>query len=484
MNVYMLNPPFIKWFSRGVRGVGEATRGGTLYWPIWLSYAAGVLEQSHKIRLIDAQARHWTIRDVLQDVSRFDPDLVVVETNFSSLDNDVSVANNLKTVSNAPIVLVGPPISQYYEKILNGTGVDVTARYEYDFALKEVADAIESGKGLNEIRGISYEENGKLIVTPDRDFTCSEDLDKIPFVSKVYKKHLNLTDYFLSSSLSPTVQIFTGRGCPNQCTFCSWPETLMGRKYRVRSVENVVDEFEYIANELSEVKEIFIEDDTFTLSKKRVLAFCKEYKGRGLDITWSCNARATLDYEVMKEMEKANCRLLIVGCESGSDEILKNIKKGITVEQITQFAKNSKKAGLLVHGDFIIGLPGETKETIEMTKKLIQKVKPDLLQVLIPQPIPGTEFYDWCRKNGYLLTDDPNEYLDENGYQKAIVSYPELTNEEMVKEADKILKGYYMSPRYIPLAIRQVMRRHGLDEMRRLWYSARMFLGYVVGRGE
>ncbi|MDY6864474.1 MAG: radical SAM protein [Halobacteriota archaeon] len=483
MKVYLLNPPFVKGFSRGVRGVGEATRGGTLYCPIWLSYAAGVLEQEHEVKLIDAQARQWLIEDVLQDLNRFDPDLIVVETNFSSLNNDLDMVDKIKTISNAAITMVGPPTSQYFEKIIIGNGVGIVARHEYDITLKEVANAIRSGTSLKKIRGISYIECGKAINNPDREYTNSEDLDGMPFVSKTYKKHLNLKDYFLSSSLYPTIQIFTGRGCPNQCTFCSWPETLMGRKYRVRSVANVLDEFEYIENELPEVKEIFIEDDTFTISKKRVLAFCEDYKKRGLNITWSCNARAnSLDLETMKEMKKANCRLLIVGYESGNDEILINIKKGITSQHIRDFSKNARKAGLLVHGDFIIGLPGETNETIMVTKKMIHEVKPDLLQVLVPQPVPGTHLYDWCKEHKFLLTEDPNEYLDENGHQKAIISYPELSNEEMVKEVDEILKNYYMSPSYIPLAMRQVLRKNGLDEARRLWYSMRMFLGYVGRR--
>jgi radical SAM superfamily enzyme YgiQ (UPF0313 family) len=257
----------------------------------------------------------------------------------------------------------------------------------------------------------------------------------------------------------------------------------MGRKYRVRSISNVLDELEWIQENLPEVKEMFFEDDTFTINKRRVLEFCRKYKERGLDITWSCNTRAdTLDLETMKRMKKANCRLLIVGYESGSDEILKNIKKGFTTKQIKDFARNARKAGLLVHGDFIIGLPGETKETIEVSKQLIKEVKPDILQVSVASPFPGTEFYEWCREKGYLLTDDPNEYLDMQGHQKAIISYPELTNEEMVKEADEILKGYYMSVNYVPLALRQVLRKHGLDELRRLLYSTRIFLGYVKRR--
>ena len=261
----------------------------------------------------------------------------------------------------------------------------------------------------------------------------------------------------------------------------------------MRSIQNVLDELEWIQDNLPEVKEVFFEDDTFTIKnlslkkkalpkKNRVTEFCKEYRERGLDITWACNARADLDYETMKEMKRANCRLLIVGYESGSDEILKNIKKGIKVEQIKQFAKDARKAGLLVHGDFIIGLPGETKETIGLTRKLIKETKPEILQVSVASPFPGTMFYEWCKEGGYLLINNPNEYLDKQGHQKAIISYPELINEEMVKEVDGILKGYYVSLMYVPLALKQVLRKHGLDEMRRLLYSVRMFMRYIRKR--
>jgi radical SAM superfamily enzyme YgiQ (UPF0313 family) len=239
---------------------------------------------------------------------------------------------------------------------------------------------------------------------------------------------------------------------------------------------------EWISKNLKEVKEVFFEDDTFTVNKKRVLEFCKKYKERGLDIAWACNARADLDYETMKAMKKAGCRLVIVGYESGSDEILKNIKKGITTQQIREFAKNARRAGLLVHGDFIIGLPGETKETIEMTRKLIKEIKPDILQVQVATPIPGTEFYRWCKENGYLASDDPDEYLDEHGYQKSVVSYPWLSAEEIVKAVDDILKDYYLSISYVPVVLRQVFRRRWLDEVRRLWRSAIMFLRYARSR--
>lgn len=483
MKVYLLNPPYFPHFGRGARWQ-DTGRGGTLYYPIWLSYVTAVVEQEYESKLVDAPAWNWDLKTVIEDVEGFKPDLIVMDSSFPSLNNDMKVAEEIKRSYDGLIVLIGPPASQFSDYILSNGGVDIVARFECDLTIKYLADKIEEGGDFEEVKGISYRRNGETIHNLNRKFTSSDDLDEIPFVSKVYKKHLHIRDYFLGQSLYPEVQIFTGRGCPNQCTFCTWPQTLMGRTYRVRSIPNVLDELEWIQDNL-DVKEVFFEDDTFTISKERVLEFCKEYRGKGLDITWACNARAdTLDLETMKEMKKSNCRLLIVGYESGSDEILKSIKKGFTIEQVKHFANNAKTADLLVHGDFIIGLPGETKETIELTRKLIKKVKPDILQVSVASPFPGTEFYEWCKEGGYLLTDDPNEYLDEHGHQKAIISYPELTNEEMVKEADAMLKRYYMSLSYVPLALRQVLRRHGLDEMRRLLYSARMFLGYVGGRGK
>ena len=161
---------------------------------------------------------------------------------------------------------------------------------------------------------------------------------------------------------------------------------------------------------------------------------------------------------------------------------MKNIEKGITVDQTRQFARDAKKAGLLINGDFIIGLPGENRHTIEMTRKLIKETKPDILQVSVASPFPGTEFYQWAKDSGYLLTDNPNEYLDEQGHQKAIISYPELTAEEMVKAVDEMLKGYYITPHYLPIALRQVFRKNGRGEMARVWRLTRGFIKYVSTR--
>ena len=294
MKIYLLNAPFMDNFVRCGRWQGVSARGGTMYYPIWLSYATGVLEEAgHKVKLVDALARKWNIDNVKDDVKHFSPDLIVVDTNFSCLRNDIDIANQLKDSVDAQTVMVGPPVSQFAERILHD-GVDIAVRLEFDFALRDIAESMDRGENLKGIKGVSYRENGTIVHNENRELISSSELDKIPFVSKIYNKHLRIKDYFLNHALYPMVQIFAGRGCPNLCTFCSWPETLMGRKNRIRSVKSVVDEFEYIINSLP-VKEIFIEDDTFTLNKKRIIQFCEEIHNRKIEITWSCQSRATLD---------------------------------------------------------------------------------------------------------------------------------------------------------------------------------------------
>ncbi len=480
MKIYLLNPPFVPNFCRFARWLGTAARGGAFYYPMWLAYATGVLEEKHTTRLVDAVARKWGIEDVIRDVKGFTPDLIVVDCNFSSLGNDIKVARLLKeSLSKATTVIVGPPTSQYPEKILQNEGIDIVARYEYDFTLLDIAQALEDGKKLEDIKGISYKEGSKVAHNPDRPFTTSEDLDRMPFVTKVYQKHLNIKDYFLSESLYPEVQIFAGRGCPFRCAFCSWPETFTGRKYRARSPENVLDELEYIKRELPEVKDVRLEDDTFTVEQERIRQFCRGIKKRKLKINWTCQARADLDYETLKMMKGAGCWLIVVGYESGNDEILKRIHKGITTEQAQRFTRDAKRAGLMILGDFIIGLPGETKETAQKTIEFAKKLKPNLLQVAVAMPIPGTQFYSWARDNNYLLTENMEEAIDEQGYQKCIISYPDLPAKEIEKCVDKALKAYYLSPGFIPIALSNILRRNGMHELRVMLRSARLFFKYL-----
>lgn len=481
MKIYLLNPPFVPNFGRFTRWLGTTARGGAFYYPMWLAYATGVVEERYKdVRLVDAVAQKWSNEDVLRDIKKFAPDLIVVDCNFSSLSNDIQVTKLLKeSLPKATTVVVGPPTSQFPEKILRNKGIDIVARYEYDFTLLDIAQTLNEGGNLKGIKGISYKEGNKVIRNPDRPWTTSEELDKMPFVARVYQKHLNIRDYFLSESLYPEVQIFTGRGCPYRCSFCSWPETFTGRRYRARSPENIVDELEYIKTALPEIKDVRMEDDTFTVQQERIRKFCQEIRKRNLRINWTCQARADLDYETLRIMREAGCWLIVVGYESGNDEILKNIHKGITTERARKFTHDAKRAGLMILGDFIIGLPGETKETAQKTIKFIKEIKPNLLQVAIAMPVPGTEFYQWAKDNGFLLSENMEEAIDEHGYQKCVISYPHLPAAEIERYVDKALRGYYLSPSYIPVVLSNILRRNGIHVLRVMLRSAGQFSKYL-----
>ena len=484
MKVYLLNPPYMPRFTRDMRWQ-DTGRGGTFYYPIWLAYATGVLEKAgFETRLVDTPALEWGMQQVFDDIKAYRPDVVVVDTSFPSLNNDISVAEKIKTAFPEVITfMVGAPASQLADKMLASAGVDAVARWEFDFVLKDAVAALAEGRTLADVAGVSY-RNGGIRHNPDRAFSTSEELDEVPFVSAVYKKHLDISKYMLnySHSMHPEVQIFTGRGCPHRCTFCSWPQTLMGRKHRIRSVDNVLDEMAWIEKEFPEIKQVFIEDDTFTVDSRRVQEFCKKYKERGLTIPWGGQARVGLDYETMKAMKSANCMMVDVGYESGNNQILENVKKGTTVEQIRAFPGEARRAGLSIHGNWIIGLPGETKETLADTISLIKETKADAITVAVVTPFPGTEMYDWAKSNGYLITDDPNEYLDARGHQKSIVSYPELSAAEIRQAVDGILKNYYLSFSYIPIACRRVFSKHGLNELKVLGTSAVSFLKYLMGK--
>lgn len=483
MKVYLLNPPFVENFVRCGRWQGVTARGGTLDYPKWLAYTTAALEQDgHTVKLRDAVASKLALKDLLEEVSAFRPEVLVIETNFSSLTNDIGVLDKIKHSigHNIVTIITGPPTATYPEQILENGSVDIVARFEYDFVVRELITGISQGKSLSLIQGIWYKEDNLIVKNPERKFSSQEDLDNLPFVAKVYQDHLNVFDYYLSQSLYPVVQIFSGRGCPFKCSFCSWPENLMGRSIRLRSVENLINEFKYISEELPFVKEIFIEDDTFTLKKERVREFCRSKIEDDLSIRWSCNARADLDFETMKMMKEAGCRLIIVGYESGSDAILKSIRKGVVIERAKEFTKDAKRAGLLVHGDFIIGLPGENHETAMQTLQYIKEIRPDVLQVAVATPIPGTEFYDYVRDNGYLQIRDMKESIDENGYQKCIISYPQFTHSDIEKWVNRILKEYYLSPRYFLTFIQGTIRGGGLEHVKSVMRAATNFVRYIL----
>jgi radical SAM superfamily enzyme YgiQ (UPF0313 family) len=249
MNIYLLNPPFHKKFSRSQRSPA-VIKSGVIYYPIWLAYATGVLEKAgFHVRLVDAPARGFDLAEVLQQIDDFKPRLVVMDTSTPSIENDLGVAESIHTrIPNAYIALVGPHVTVLPDEVLKSSpAVNIIARGEYDYTLRDLAECIEDTCDLSTIEGISYRTGGGSVVhNPKRPFI--KNLDEIPFVSEVYKRHLIIEDYFYSITRYPEVAILTGRGCPYECSYCllARPSPVMATWKR--SIENVVDEFRiYIA---------------------------------------------------------------------------------------------------------------------------------------------------------------------------------------------------------------------------------------------
>jgi anaerobic magnesium-protoporphyrin IX monomethyl ester cyclase len=479
LKVYLVNPPYHNLRIQRDMRWQDSGRASSYYMPIFLAYATGILEQQgFECRLVDAPVLKWDETDIVDDIVILDYDVIVIDSSFPTLDNDLEVAKYIKMWRKSKIVMVGAPANLFAQKMLE-SGIDYVCRMEFDFVLRDLIVALRDNKSLENVKGISYIKDNKIVHNPNREWSTQAELDSIPFVSGVIKRHLNVNDYMLNyaHSMFPNIQISAGRGCIQKCQFCSWTENLTGRIYRHRSIDNIIAEIEYIEKRMPEVKQFFFEDDTFTIDKQFVLDFCKWYKVRGLKIPWGAQSRVTVDLETMKAMKSANCQFIDVGCESGNDEILKLNQKGITVKDIRDCYKRAKSIGLAVHGNWIIGLQGETKETIQQTWQLIKELKAEAITVSIIVPQPATKLYDYVKSKGYF---NDEETLDEFGHQKAVVNYPNLTSKEMGELQNKILKSYYMSPSYIPIAFKRVFSKYGIYEIRVLWRSATSFINYLV----
>lgn len=445
MKVLMLNPPFLRRYSRQSRSPC-VTKGGTFYYPYFLAYATGALEkEGFEVKLLDAVARDFSRGDTIRFAEEFDPGLVVIDTSTPSIYNDVKVASEIKeALPETHVNLVGTHPTALPEETFAMGKIDSICRWEYDHTLVDLANALEGGSLLNSVDGLSYRENGKIVHNKARGLI--KNLDELPFVSHVYKKHLNIRDYFYASLTYPQVTILTARGCPYNCSFCNSPYK---NSYRARSVENVVAEFEYIKKELPEVKEVMIEDETFPANKKRTLEFCEQLIKNDIDIKWSCNARVNTDYETLKAMHDAGCRLLCVGFESPNQFALDEINKRTTKDAQIKFMQNARNLGLLINGCFILGLPGDDTHTVKETIEFAKELNSDTAQFYPLMVYPGTRAYKWAKENGFLTTEDYSKWIEKNGMHTTTVSRPYLTNEELVKICDSARKEFYLRPTYI-----------------------------------
>ena len=443
-----LSPPSFDGFDGGAGARYQARREVTSYWyPTWLAQPAALTPNS---RLLDCPPHNIGMQETLRIAKDFDH--VIINTSTPSLKNDCKVAEAIKAQKPATkIGFVGAHTMVLPAETLKASSaIDWVGRKEFDFTCKEVAE----DRDLATIAGLSYKDkDGKIKHNPEREMI--QDMDTLPWVADVYKRDLQIEKYFIGYLLHPYISMYTGRGFPAQCTFCLWPQTIGGHKYRVRSPQNVADEMTYMKELFPQVKEFFFDDDTFTANLPRAREIAKKLGPLGL--TWSCNSRANLDADTVKFFKDNGLRLFLVGYESGNEQILKNIKKGVTLDEMRRFTKACHDAGVVIHGTFVLGLPVESKETIEESIRFAQELDVFSLQVSLAAPYPGTELYEMARQNGWFVKKDKTDLVETDGFQQSSLEYPGLSKEKIFEEVDRFYRAYYLRPKPILRIIKTML---------------------------
>ncbi len=449
MKTLFLQPPSFGGFDGGAGSRYQAKREIKSFWyPTWLAQPAALVPGS---KLIDAPPANIGMEPVLAAAKQHE--LCVIHTSTPSFASDVQVAQAMKDANPAlKIGFVGAKVAvQPAESLQQGVPIDFVARNEFDFTCLEVAE----GRDFADIDGISYRDaNGRLVHNKDR--AILQDMDKLPFVSDVYKRDLRIEDYFIGYLMHPYVSIYTGRGCKSRCTFCLWPQTVGGHTYRVRSPGHVAEEVRSIQRDFPQVREIFFDDDTFTDNLPRAEAIARELGKLG--VTWSCNAKANVPRATLKVLKDNGLRLLLVGYESGNQQILHNIKKGMRIEVARQFTKDCHELGIKIHGTFILGLPGETKETIQETIRFATEINPHTMQVSLAAPYPGTFLYNQAVENGWLDAEHA-ELIDDRGVQIAPLHYPGiLSHTEIFTSVEEFYRRFYFRAPKIASIVGEMVR--------------------------
>jgi hopanoid biosynthesis associated radical SAM protein HpnJ len=462
MRTLFLNPPSFEGFDGGAGSRWPAAREIESYWyPVWLCYPAGMIPDS---KVVDAPPHKISIDQTVAMASDFE--LLVLFTSTPGFQVDVKIAEMMKDVNpKLKIAFVGPPVTIEPEKSLRASkAIDFVVKREFDYPIRDFA----MGKPLEEIPSVVFRKNGGFQHNPEAPVI--ENLDALPWVTKVYRRDLDFRRYNVPFLLNPYIAFYTTRGCPAQCTFCLWPQTHSGHRWRLRSSDDIVNECSWALENVPGLKEIFFDDDTFNYQKARTIELCSKLKK--LNFTWSCTSRVTTDYDTLAAMKEAGCRLLIVGYESGDQQILKNIKKGATIDMARRFTANCKKLGLTIHGDFIVGLPGETRETIRKSIDFAKELDLETIQVSIGHPFPGTEFYDHVKKNGLITIDEI--MTDEAGHQLPNYQYPGLDRAELVDWVERFYAEFYFRPKVALRLIGKAMFNNA--ERKRLYKEAREYL--------
>jgi radical SAM superfamily enzyme YgiQ (UPF0313 family) len=398
MKILLIHPPF----SLTVAGRDEWDKVIPRIHPLGIGYLASyLLKHGHDVKIVDAHLEKLELIDILDRINSYGPDLIGISTTTPTFKITIKIAQEIK--KNAPglkIFIGGAHITATPETAMVSKCFDYGIVGEGEKTFLELVQYLEnpSNKNIFDIAGLALRKNGKVFNTPIRGYI--ENLDELPMPARHLMIALKETQAVPASVYKlPSGNLITSRGCPSQCSFCD--RAIFGMKFRARNAKSVVDEVEILINEYG-ARDIKFFDDTFTVSKQRVYEIIDEMKRRKIKIPWSCLTKVkSINKELLKAMKEAGCWQILFGLESGDDRMLKLLKKGNTVEDNRKAVTMAAELGINTRGDFIVGTPGETKESLMNTLNFALSIPLDYAHFNKFVPLPGTEIYRELLNKGY-----------------------------------------------------------------------------------
>lgn len=462
MKVLVTNPP---WPGEGY-GARSAVRwphrrkDKYLEYPVYLAYTVSILKNAgFKVDFLDGVIEELSVPAFADAVFNIGPDLFVMECSTPSMDYDLETARAVKErLPNTFILMIGSHPTVFHKEILESYSfVDGICRGEFDHLPADLASHLSAGKDLGSVKGLSWRRNSRIIINEDRPLT--EDLDLLPFPDRDTVK----VDNYRTAQYSGDRGTFmvSSRGCPYGCTYCLWPGTLVGKKVRMRSPENVVNEIQQLVDKYG-VDNIYFDDDTINFDINRLIRICRLIQERKIKIKWIAQARVDrVSEDLVKEMKNSGCSIIYFGVESGSAEMLKRIRKGINKEKAEMAFKLAKKYNIKTQAFFLLGIPGETIEKMKETVDFAIRLDPDNAQFAGVVPHPGTVLYEECKQKGYLRANKWEDFAACN----LVIETEDFSVKDVEKMRQYAYKKFYFRPRFI---LKTMLRLKSLDEIKRV----------------
>ena len=436
MKVLFVNPP---------QTASKYKFMGVIAPPLGIAYMAGVLQENNiDVEILDASAEDMDFKDVEKELLKRKPDLVALTALTPTIGRALETAQVVKETLPDSIVVMGGyhPTFNFIDE-----NVDIVIRGEGEYIMLNLVQALENQSSLHDVKGIVFEDKNSKEIVVNPEAPLIQDLDELPFPAL---NLLPMKKYRLLDMDTHMTTMITTRGCPMQCSFCS-SAAMHGKKIRERSVENIVDEIEYL-NTNYDIDTIAFMDDTFTLKKRKVMAICDEILKRNIEIMWGCTSRVdTLDEKLLKKMKEAGCITIFIGVESADQQQLDNMCKNTTIAKIENAFKIAHKLKIRTIASVALGMPGDTKEIMNKTVKFVHKLKPNYAIYSLATPYPGTRFYKEAFEKNLIKIKDWSKYT----LITPILETIDCSLNDMRKIQAKAFMKFYLRPHYI---IRQFLQ--------------------------